>query len=99
MMTWLLRVSGVLLLLMLYGCTNNCSELAEKYCTRVGEQKDVCRPLSSADKSASEDCSRLKAAIASCSELRKLSETAGGDEQTACKAELETIRALERQQM
>ncbi len=84
------------------GCTNACVELAEKVCSRAGDDLAACEaiPQNSKDEgAAAKGCARMKAVAASCRTLTEKASEADGEDVTACKADLELIRALERQQM
>lgn len=81
------------------GPTNPCQDLAEKVCKKVGEDFDVCEATSGDTKdAATKNCERLQQFNASCDNLREKASIASTEDETACRADLELIRALEKQQ-
>lgn len=83
-----------LLTVFLCACTNPCMDLSDKICDRTESVSDICDSVEEGE----ERCARVRSIAASCQELRETAENAGAEDQRACKANLELIRALERHQ-
>ena len=82
------------------GCKTSCEELAEKVCDRSGEDVSACDSLpEGADEAKRSRCDKMKTFAATCKTLRLEAQEATADDEAACKADLELIRALERAQM
>jgi hypothetical protein len=92
------RIIAAAAILIISGCTNHCHQLAERVCKRAAGNAEECRVDPDVPESEN-DCRRLKAVSASCTVLQHTAKDAGDDEQVACQADLELIRALEKQQM
>ena len=75
------------------GCSNPCEELAERVCDKAKDNLATCEGVE--DEAA---CKRLEAVVASCKTLTEKAATSSDTDRVACKADLELIRALEKQQ-
>lgn len=82
-------------LLLCSGCNNPCVELAEQICDRASTDFSACEGVPSGDAKA---CERMEAVALSCRTLTTSAEEASAADREACKADLELVRALERQQ-
>jgi hypothetical protein len=89
---------AALLLILVSGCANYCEKLAVKVCERAGNNVSACESANG-DAKTQKDCARLRSVAASCKVLQRLALEATDDEQTACHADVELLRALEKQKM
>ena len=90
----------MLLLALATGCSNSCEKLAERVCEPASADLAECQGLPADPKDpakAQAACERMKAVVLSCKELKDKAREAGPDDLAACKADLEVIRALEKQ--
>ena len=82
------------------GCSSTCDELAKKVCDRAGDDVSACESLpKDASAAQSERCQKMMTFAATCKTLTVEAKEATADDEAACKADLELIRALERAQM
>jgi hypothetical protein len=81
----------------LAGCGNTCEDLAVKLCDRAAGDLSGCEGVVAGSEQA-KACDRMEAVTLSCRELTEQAKTANSEDQAACKADLDLIRALERQQ-
>jgi hypothetical protein len=82
------------------GCSSTCDQLATKVCDRAGEDVSACDSLSKdATAAESQRCQKMMTFAATCKTLTEEAKEATADDEAACKADLELIRALERAQM
>jgi len=93
-----------LAMLALTSCNNDCVKLAEAVCERAGNDLDACKaapatpPIDEPTKAPVDPCDKIRAITASCESLTSEAERANAEDLDACKADLELIRALEKQQ-
>jgi len=83
------------------GPSNPCEELAEKVCKKVGDDFQACEAaVANPDdtQSKKKDCERLQQFSVSCENLQTKASSASTEDETACRADVELIRALEKQQ-
>ncbi|MFT7622570.1 MAG: hypothetical protein ACI9WU_001743, partial [Myxococcota bacterium] len=80
-------------LLLLSGCSNACEELADKVCSRAGEDLSECAGVASKDDKAGDACARMKGVVASCRSLMDKAPEADTEDLAACQADLGLIRA------
>ena len=110
-MTWkarsIRRVGAVALwltTLAVTACDNACVKLADAVCERAGNDLDACKaappapPIDEPTKAPVDPCDKIRAITASCESLKAEAQKANADDLDACKADLELIRALEKQQ-
>ncbi|MFT5429658.1 MAG: hypothetical protein ACI9OJ_000330 [Myxococcota bacterium] len=81
----------------LAGCGNTCEDLAAKICDRAAGDLSGCAGVVAGSDQA-KACERMEAVTLACRELTEQAKTANSEDQEACKADLDLIRALERQQ-
>ena len=89
-----------LLLLVAAGCSNACEKLAERVCDPARADLAECQGLPQDPQDPAKGqaaCERMKAVVLSCKDLNEKAKEAGHDDLAACKADLEVIRALEKQ--
>ena len=79
------------------GCSNPCEELADRICDRASADQEGCAQHP-AGSDAAKACERMEAVSLSCRVLREKVDSASDADKKACAADLELIRALERQQ-
>lgn len=90
--------------LALASCNNSCVKLAEAVCERAGNDLDACKaappapPIDDQAKAPIDPCDKIRAITASCESLTAEAKKANAEDLDACKADLELIRALEKQQ-
>ena len=89
------------------GCKNACDELADTICERAGKDLDVCKASPPAPptapaldaKPAPDPCDKMRAMTATCETLRTEAAKATAEDKDGCRADLELMRALDKQQM
>ena len=95
-----ITIAASLLLLGVAGCSNACEKLVERVCEPASADLATCQGLPADPKDpakAQAACERMKAVVLSCPDLKDKAKEAGQDDLAACKADLEVIRALEKQ--
>ena len=91
------HVLGILLLLAsATACSKPCQEFADRVCERTSSDMDECNTAGS--KELDERCKKMRAIVASCRDLKKEPAAASDADNAQCKANLELLSALERQQ-
>ena len=78
------------------GCSKPCEEFAERVCERSNDDLADCRPDET--NKLSERCTKMRAIVASCRELKEQAAAASSADNAQCEANLELLSALERQQ-
>lgn len=81
------------------GCSNHCETLADTLCDKTGADLDVCRAAAQpAEPGAPDPCDRIRAVTLSCESLRREAKKASREDVEACRADLDLIRELTKQQ-
>lgn len=79
-------------------CTNHCETLADQVCDKAGADLDVCRGAARPAPGEADPCDKIRAVTLSCDTLRKEADKATREDIEACKADLDLIRELPKQQ-
>lgn len=89
----------------LAGCKNSCEELTAIVCERSGADLDACKasppvaePVAPGQKPV-DPCDKIRAVTASCDTLKSEAGKATAEDKDACRADLELVRALDKQTM
>ena len=86
----------LLLLASAIACNKPCQEFADRVCERTSVDMHECSTTSS--QALDDRCSKMRAIVASCRDLKKEAAAASDADNAQCKANLELLSALERQQ-
>ncbi len=92
------RPAFALASLLALGCSNHCHTLADTLCEKAGGDLDACRSAAQPAPGAPDPCDKIRAVTLSCESLRREAGKATREDIEACKADLDLVRELTKQQ-